>query len=357
MKKITISLACLFSIAIGIIAWNLYHYKHGSFKLEPKADFYLIYPDHIESYELTGNQTSLLSSQKLPNEDYFGSGANFSLEDNTLVYSDEGYKFSIGTIVTIDFDRGKIHRQPSKYATLISGSDGRYFYTAGVFDKVVQFDSQLKLVNEADLPEFFNPTGNIQVDQEMIYLVGTENNPDDPENWKNQLVWIDKKSMKLAGSLHLDRKMTVQEGYLLNGILYLPIIANTADDYTMSESKQVLTFDTRTKKFATIDLENPAPTRIYPLNSSHTILIEHDGYTTEDIRFTIYDTKTDQESIHVFPDIMYDYPAISHLEALDDERLLFIVGDQLYLYNWKTKTILNQLTLPSEYLTGMWMQK
>ncbi|MGQ7461306.1 hypothetical protein ACTGZQ_01945 [Streptococcus suis] len=355
MKKIILMLALISTFVAGVLAWKFISYKHASFKPDAKADFYLIYPGHINSYKLKGDQPTLLTSQELPSKNYLGSGTNFTLGKNTLIFSEAGFKFTIGNIVSLDFDSGKILRQPSKYATVTSGSDGKYFYTAGVTDKLAQFDNKLKLIKEVDLPEFFHPTGSLHMDDKTIYLVGTEHNPDDPDNWKELLVLVDKESMKVSESLYFDRKMTVQYSYLMNGILYLPIIAYANDNGDMSESKQILTFDTDTKKFATINIEQPSPARIHSLNSSNSFLIEHDGYTTNDIRFTIYDTKTGKESSHVFPDVNPSYLTVSHLQSLDDERLLLIVGDQLYLYNWKTKEVLNQMSLDSDYITGIWL--
>ncbi|MFH0384053.1 hypothetical protein ACHBIF_00505 [Streptococcus sp. A11] len=357
MKKILLVLALISTIAAGVLAWNFISYKHAHFKPDAQADFYLLYPGHIDSYKLNGDQPSLLASQELPSKDYLGSGPNFTLGKNTLVFSEAAFKYTSGNIVSLDFASGKINRQPSKYATVTSGSDGNYFYTAGISDKLVQFDAQLKPVKEVDLPKFFNPTGRINMDDKTIYLVGTEHNPDDPDNWKELLVLVDKETMKVSESLYFDRKMTVQDSYLMNGILYLPVIAYTAANGDMSESKHILTFDTSTKKFATIDIKQPAPARIHSLNSDTSFLIEHDGYITKDIRFTIYNTKTGDESFHVIPDANPNYLTITHLKVLDEERLVFIVGDQLYLYNWQTKQVLSQTPLASDYLSGIWVTK
>lgn len=356
MKKIVVAIISLVILATSLIAWKLITYKNGEFQPNSQANFYIIYPGKIDSYKLETDQPILLESQALPEPDYLGSGTNFTLDNRHLLFSNYAHKYSNSNLVSIDFENGKILRQPSKYSTNISGTDGEFFYTASPHG-VAKFDKELKHLKDAKLPEYFNPNPTIMIDDNTIYLVGTENIPDNPDNWKQLLILVDKQTMTVSETIELDKTMGLHSGYLMNNILYLPIISYTSESLEYTQSQQVLTFNTQSKSIDLIELSNPSPAKMHSLDSDSHILIEHDGYTTNDIRFTIYDTKTGDESFHVFPDVNPSYLTVSHLQSLDDERLLFIVGDQLYLYNWKTKEVLNQMSLDSDYITGIWVTK
>lgn len=354
MKKIIAVILSLTLLAVGVIVWSLATVGKGQFQPEPQADFYLVYSGHIDSYELTGEKPNLLQSQKLPSQDYLGFGTNYCLENRYLVFANDHQKFTPNYLISLDFDSGKILRQPSKYSTYITGADEDSLYTAGAYGSLAEFNKELKLQDKTALPENFIPDPHILVTDDKIYIKGFENTIPS----KNVLLAIDKKDPSQTQSFYYQQEFNLHEGALLNQTIYLPVFSTSqAESDTGTPSNLLLTFDTQTESFGQIVLEQTSPTRVSLLGKGPHLLIEHDGYTTQDIRFTIYNTETKEESLHVFPYTPSDYLTISHLEALDDERLLFIVGDQLYLYNWKTKKILSQTTLASDYLSGIWVTK
>lgn len=356
MKKLIYLLTLITVLVLGFIGFKLLNYQQASIELQENATFYIIYPNKIESFQLINGVPSLISSQDMEQENYFGSGRTSILQDRYLMFSNNEAKSISENIVSLDFQEGKITRSPTKYFSYINGSDQDYFYTLSA-NRLTAFDTNGNEVKHLELPKNFMSMPNIMTDTgDFLVVAGEEIVVDHPELAKNFLYIINKKEFKLTDKVEYDYSYRTYAGLMKNGMVYQPISSYYYGDEQQDISYDLLRFHPVSKEVDIISLSNLTPYQIHDLQSDRLILIEHDSYISQYPHFTLYDTETGQESYHPFPNLTLPYGASFKVQLLNAEQLLFIYGDQLLVYNFKTSTIVSQTSLSSENISGIWVK-
>ncbi len=358
MKKFLIAFLTIFTLVVGFLTWKFLSYSHGKLELHQEASFYILYPDKVEAFQLDNGKPELLATQKMESDQYFGMGENHILHNRYLVYSNDGIKSLGENIVSIDFETGKITRQPSKYYSYITGADSHFLYTATSFRGITAFDSKAKQVKQATLPEnFLIEPALITSDDEPLFINGFEYTIGQPDKTrKNMLYVLDKDQLAVQEKIPYDNSAITSSGKLVDGVIYLPVrtYAPSADEE--QPSYDLLTYDIQDKKWDELALTKPSPITIHAAYSDRYLLIEHDSGEEKEIRLTVLDLATGNQAFFAHPVLSSYYYSISDVRFLDEETLLIIYGDQLLIYNWKTAETLSQTILSSEYISGIWIQ-
>lgn len=151
MKKLIYLLSLITIFVLGFLGFKLLNYQQASIELQENATFYIISPDKIEAFQLSNGVPSLISSQDMEQENYFGSGRTSILQDRYLMFSNNEAKSISENIVSLDFQEGKITRSPTKYFSYINGSDQDYFYTLSA-NRLTAFDTNGNEVKHLELP-------------------------------------------------------------------------------------------------------------------------------------------------------------------------------------------------------------
>lgn len=356
MKKLLICIVLLSCLVFPFIGWKLYAYQHNAITLTSEADFYLVYPGKVETFQLNGQEPQLLHTQKMNSEGYFGSGENYVIDNRYLVFANDQQKFINDNLISIDFNTGTVLRKPSQYSSYISGTDGQDFYTAGPYHILAQFDKQFETRQTHVLNDDFIPSAPVMVDQTSVYLTGfvkdfTQEGPEE-----NVLIVFDKKDFSKQEVFKYDNTITTGEGLLVNGTIYLPNLGKKTSEYTeIEQSSELLTFDTKTKTFSSVTLEHPSPNTLHALKDQKLLLIEHQNGMFSPISFTIYNTQTGHESYHRLDELNPRPYYIDHIRQIDDKRLMIILANQLLIYNMEAKNIISQSTLSEDYVSGVWI--
>ncbi|HEL1770543.1 hypothetical protein [Streptococcus suis] len=356
MKKIIICITLLSCLVFPFIGWKLYAYQHNKISLTENADFYLVYPDKVEAFQLNGQEPELLHTQKMNSEGYFGSGENYILEDRYLVFGNDHQKFIHDNLISIDFQDGTVLRKPSKHSTSISGTDGQSFYTAGAYHHLVQFDKQFEATQTLALNDDFILHAPVYVDDTSVYLTGVvrELNQDGTE--ENVLIVFDKKDFSKQEVFKYDNSIATGDGLLVNRTIYLTIWGKKAPEYEDGQvPNELLTFDTRSKTFSSIKLEHPSPSTLHALKDENLLLIEHQNGMFSPLSFTIYNTQTGEQSYHTLKNLNPRPHYIDHIRQIDDKRLMIILANQLLIYDMEAKSIISQTTLSEDYVSGVWI--
>ncbi|HFU3968101.1 TPA: hypothetical protein ACGO2F_001710 [Streptococcus suis] len=356
MKKIIICITLLSCLVFPFIGWKLYAYQHNKISLTENADFYLVYPGKVETFQLNGQEPELLHTQKMNSEGYFGSGKNYILEDRYLVFGNDHQKFIHDNLISIDFQDGTVLRKPSKHSTSISGTDGQSFYTAGAYHHLVQFDKQFEATQTLALNDDFILHAPVYVDDTSVYLTGVvrELNQDGTE--ENVLIMFDKKDFSKQEIFKYDNSIATGDGLLVNGTIYLTIFGKRAPEYEDGQvPNELLTFDTKSKSFSSVTLEHPSPSTLHALKDEKLLLIEHQNGMFSPLSFTIYNTQTGEQSYHTLKDLNPRPHYIDHIRQIDDKRLMIILANQLLIYDMEAKSIINQTTLSEDYVSGVWI--
>ncbi|HFR3627819.1 TPA: hypothetical protein ACHVD0_001204 [Streptococcus suis] len=338
MKKIIICITLLSCLVFPFIGWKLYAYQHNKIQLTEKADFYLVYPGKVETFQLNRQDPKLLHSQQMNSQGYFGSGENYILEDRYLVFGNDHQKFIHDNLISIDFQDGTVLRKPSKHSTSISGTDGNHFYTAGAYHTLAQFDKQFESIQTLVLNDDFIPNDPVMVDQTSVYLTGFV------KDFSKQEVF------------EYDNTIFTGPGILTKGTIYIPSFGKKALEYEdIQESNELLTFDTKTKTFSSVALEHPSPSTLHALKDENLLLIEHQNGMFSPLSFTIYNTQTGEQSYHTLKDLNPRPHYIDHIRQIDDKRLLIILANQLLIYDRKSQKIVSQTSLSEDYVSGVWI--
>ncbi|HEP1803785.1 TPA: hypothetical protein VB840_001228 [Streptococcus suis] len=356
MKKLLICIVLLSCLVFPFIGWKLYAYQHNKIQLTEKADFYLVYPSKVESFQLNGQEPVLLHTQKMNSEGYFGSGENYVIDNRYLVFANDQQKFINDNLISIDFNTGTVLRKPSKHSTSISGTDGQDFYTAGPFHTLAQFDKQFETRQTHVLNDDFIPNDPVMVDQTSVYLTGfvkdfTQEGPEE-----NVLVVFDKKDFSKQEVFKYDNTIFTGPGILTKDTIYIPSFGKKAPEYEDGQvPNELLTFDTRSKTFSSIKLEHPSPSTLHALKDQNLLLIEHQNGMFSPLSFTIYNTQTGEQSYHTLKDLNPRPHYIDHIRQIDDKRLMIILANQLLIYDIKFEKIVSQSTLSEDYVSGVWI--
>ncbi|MGU7901149.1 hypothetical protein ACS6ZL_06060 [Streptococcus suis] len=356
MKKIIICIVLLSCLVFPFIGWKLYAYQHNKISLTENADFYLVYPGKVETFQLNGQEPVLLHTQKMNSEGYFGSGENYILEDRYLVFGNDHQKFIHDNLISIDFTDGTVLRKPSKHSTSVSGTDGQSFYTAGAYHHLVQFDKQFEATQTLALNDDFILHAPVYVGDTSVYLTGVvrELNQDGTE--ENVLIVFDKKDFSKQEVFKYDNSIATGDGLLVNGTIYLTIFGKRAPEYEDGQvPNELLTFDTKSKSFSSVTLEHPSPSTLHALKDENLLLIEHQNGMFSPLSFTIYNTQTGEQSYHTLKDLNPRPHYIDHIRQIDDKRLLIILANQLLIYDRKSQKIVSQTTLSEDYVSGVWI--
>ncbi|WP_099809072.1 hypothetical protein [Streptococcus suis] len=356
MKKIIICIVLLSCLVFPFIGWKLYAYQHNKISLTENADFYLVYPGKVETFQLNGQEPVLLHTQKMNSQGYFGSGKNYILEDRYLVFGNDHQKFIHDNLISIDFQDGTVLRKPSKHSTSISGTDGQSFYTAGAYHHLVQFDKQFEATQTLALNDDFILHAPVYVGDASVYLTGVirELNQDGTE--ENVLIMFDKKDFSKQEIFKYDNSIATGDGLLVNGTIYLTIFGKRAPEYEDGQvPNELLTFDTKSKSFSSVTLEHPSPSTLHALKDEKLLLIEHQNGMFSPLSFTIYNTQTGEQSYHTLKDLNPRPHYIDHIRQIDDKRLLIILANQLLIYDRKSQKIVSQTTLSEDYVSGVWI--
>ncbi|HEM4293762.1 TPA: hypothetical protein U1X32_001220 [Streptococcus suis] len=356
MKKIIICITLLSCLVFPFIGWKLYAYQHNKISLTENADFYLVYPSKVESFQLNGQDPKLLHSQQMNSQGYFGSGENYILEDRYLVFGNDHQKFIHDNLISIDFQDGTVLRKPSKHSTSISGTDGNHFYTAGAYHTLAQFDKQFESIQTLVLNDDFILHAPVYVDDTSVYLTGVvrELNQDGTE--ENVLIVFDKKDFSKQEVFEYDNTIFTGPGILTKGTIYIPSFGKKALEYEdIQESNELLTFDTKTKTFSSVTLEHPSPSTLHALKDENLLLIEHQNGMFSPLSFTIYNTQTSEQSYHTLKDLNPRPHYIDHIRQIDDKRLLIILANQLLIYDMEANSIISQTTLSDDHVSGVWI--
>ncbi|HEM4583779.1 TPA: hypothetical protein U1Z64_000162 [Streptococcus suis] len=356
MKKLLICIVLLSCLVFPFIGWKLYAYQHNTITLTSEADFYLVYPGKVETFQLNGHEPELLHTQKMNSEGYFGSGKNYVIDNQYLVFANDQQKFINDNLISIDFNTGTVLRKPSQYSSYISGTDGQDFYTAGPYHILAQFDKQFETRQTHILNDDFIPNDPVMVDQTSVYLTGfvkdfTQEGPEE-----NVLIVFDKKDFSKQEVFKYDNTIVTGEGLWVNGTIYLPNLGKKTSEYTdIEQSSELLTFDTKTKTFSSVTLEHPSPSTLHALKDQKLLLIEHQNGMFSPISFTIYNTQTGQESYHRLDELNPRPYYIDHVRQLDGNRLLLILAGKALIYDWQAKKVLSQTILSEDYVSGVWV--
>ncbi|HEM6023684.1 TPA: hypothetical protein U2B60_001595 [Streptococcus suis] len=356
MKKLIICIVLLSCLVFPFIGWKLYAYQHNKIQLTENVDFYLIYPGKVEAFQLNGQEPELLHTQKMSSESYFGSGENYVIDNRHLVFANDQQKFINDNLISIDFNTGTVLRKPSRYSSYISGTDGQDFYTAGPYHHLVQFDKQFKDIQTLVLNDDFIPNAPVMADQTSVYLTGFVKDFSQNGSEENVLVMFDKKDFSKQEVFEYDNTLATGDGLLVNGTIYLPVFGKKALEYEDGQvPSELLTFDTKTKTFSSVTLEHPSPSTLHALKDENLLLIEHQNGMFSPISFTIYNTKTGEESYHTLKDLNPRPHYIDHIRQIDDQRLMIILANQLLIYDMKTQKIVSQTTLSEDYVSAVWI--
>ncbi|HFU3984274.1 TPA: hypothetical protein ACGO2X_000532 [Streptococcus suis] len=356
MKKLIICIVLLSCLVFPFIGWKLYAYQHNKIQLTEKADFYLIYPGKVEAFQLNGQEPELIHTQKMSSESYFGSGENYILEDRYLVFGNDHQKFVHDNLISIDFTDGTVLRKPSKHSTSISGTDGKSFYTAGAYHTLAQFDKQFETSQTHILNDDFIPNAPVMADQTSVYLTGFVKDFSQNGSEENVIVMFDKKNFSKQEVFEYDNTIATGDGLLVNGTIYLPIFGKKAPEYEDGQvPSELLTFDTKTKTFSSVTLDHPSPNTLHALKDENLLLIEHQNGMFSPLSFTIYNTKTGEESYHTLKDLNPRPHYIDHIRQIDDQYLMIILANQLLIYDMKTQKIVSQTTLSEDYVSAVWI--
>lgn len=356
MKKLLICIVLLSCLVFPFIGWKLYAYQHNTITLTSEADFYLVYPGKVEAFQLNGQEPQLLHTQKMNSQGYFGSGQNYILEDRYLVFGNDHQKFIHDNLISIDFKDGTVLRKPSKHSTSVSGTDGQSFYTAGAYHHLVQFDKQFETTQTLALNDDFILHAPVYVDDTSVYLTGVvrELNQDGTE--ENVLIVFDKKDFSKQEIFKYDNSIATGDGLLVNGTIYLTILGKKAPEYEDGQvPNKLLTFDTKSKSFSSVTLEHPSPSTLHALKDKKLLLIEHQNGVFSPLSFTIYNTQTGEQSYHTLKDLNPRPHYIDHIRQIDDKRLMIILANQLLIYDMEAKSIISQITLSEDYVSGVWI--
>ncbi|HEM3725498.1 TPA: hypothetical protein U1D16_000885 [Streptococcus suis] len=356
MKKIIICIVLLSCLVFPFIGWKLYAYQHNAITLTSEADFYLVYPGKVEAFQLNGQEPQLLHTQKMNSEGYFGSGKNYILEDRYLVFANDQQKFINDNLISIDFNTGTVLRKPSKYSSYISGTDGQDFYTAGPYHHLVQFDKQFENIQTLVLNDDFIPNAPVMADQTSVYLTGIVKDFSQNGSEENVLVVFDKKDFSKQEVFEYDNTLATGEGLLVKEQIYLPSLGKKTSSYEeIQQSSELLTFDTKTKTFSSVTLEHPSPSTLHALKDENLLLIEHQNGMFSPISFTIYNTKTGEESYHTLKDLNPRPHYIDHIRQIDDQYLMIILANKLLIYDMEAQKIVSQTTLSEDYVSAVWL--
>ncbi|MDW8760164.1 hypothetical protein Q7W32_10095 [Streptococcus suis] len=356
MKKLIICIVLLSCLVFPFIGWKLYAYQHNTITLTSEADFYLVYPGKVETFQLNSQEPELLHTQKMNSEGYFGSGENYVLDNRYLVFANDQQKFINDNLISIDFNTGTVLRKPSQYSSYISGTDGQDFYTAGPDHTLAQFDKQFETRQTFVLNDDFIPSTPVMVDQTSVYLTGfvkdfTQEGPEE-----NVLVVFDKKDFSKQEVFKYDNTIATGEGLLVNATIYLPNLGKKTSEYEdIEQSSELLTFDTRSKTFSSIKLEHPSPSTLHALKDEKLLLIEHQNGMFSPLSFTIYNTQTGEESYHTLKDLNPRPHYIDHIRQIDDQYLMIILANQLLIYDMKAQKVVSQTTLSEDYVSAVWI--
>ncbi|HEL2278186.1 TPA: hypothetical protein TZI89_000649 [Streptococcus suis] len=356
MKKIIICITLLSCLVFPFIGWKLYAYQHNKISLTENADFYLVYPGKVEAFQLNGQEPQLLHSQKMNSEGYFGSGENYVIDNQYLVFANNQQKFINDNLISIDFNTGTVLRKPSQYSSYISGTDGQDFYTAGPFHTLAQFDKQFETRQTLVLNDDFIPNAPVMVDQTSVYLTGFVKDFTQNGSEENVLVIFDKKDFSKQEVFEYDNTIFTGPGILTKGTIYIPSFGKKALEYEdIQESNELLTFDTKTKTFSSVTLEHPSPSTLHALKDENLLLIEHHNGMFSPLSFTIYNTQTGEQSYHTLKELNPRPHYIDHIRQIDDKRLLIILANQLLIYDMKSQKIVSQTSLSEDYVSGVWI--
>ncbi|MGQ7453673.1 hypothetical protein ACTGXK_09345 [Streptococcus suis] len=356
MKKLIICIVLLSCLVFPFIGWKLYAYQHNTITLTSEADFYLVYPGKVETFQLNSQEPELLRTQKMNSEGYFGSGENYVIDNRYLVFANDQQKFINDNLISIDFNTGTVLRKPSQYSSYISGTDGQDFYTAGPYHILAQFDKQFETRQTHVLNDDFIPSAPVMVDQTSVYLTGfvkdfTQEGPEE-----NVLIVFDKKDFSKQEVFKYDNTTATGEGLWVNGTIYLPNLGKKTSEYTeIEQSSELLTFDTKTKTFSSVTLEHPSPSTLHALKDQKLLLIEHQNGMFSPISFTIYNTQTGEQSYHTLKDLNPRPHYIDHIRQIDDKCLMIILANQLLIYDMEARNIISQTTLSEDYVSGVWI--
>lgn len=356
MKKIIICIVLLSCLVFPFIGWKLYAYQHNTITLTSEADFYLVYPGKVETFQLNSQEPELLRTQKMNSEGYFGSGENYVIDNRYLVFANDQQKFINDNLISIDFNTGTVLRKPSQYSSYISGTDGQDFYTAGPYHILAQIDKQFETRQTHVLNDDFIPSAPVMVDQTSVYLTGfvkdfTQEGPEE-----NVLIVFDKKDFSKQEVFKYDNTIATGEGLWVNGTIYLPNLGKKTSEYTeIEQSSELLTFDTKTKTFSSVTLEHPSPSTLHALKDQKLLLIEHQNGMFSPISFTIYNTQTGEQSYHTLKDLNPRPHYIDHIRQIDDKCLMIILANQLLIYDMEARNIISQTTLSEDYVSGVWI--
>ncbi|HFU4221951.1 TPA: hypothetical protein ACGO80_000792 [Streptococcus suis] len=356
MKKIIICIVLLSCLVFPFIGWKLYAYQHNKISLTENADFYLVYPGKVEAFQLNGQEPQLLHSQKMSSEGYFGSGENYVIDNQYLVFANNQQKFINDNLISIDFNTGTVLRKPSQYSSYISGTDGQDFYTAGPFHTLAQFDKQFETIQTLVLNDDFIPNAPVMVDQTSVYLTGfvKDFSQEGPE--ENVLVVFDKKDFSKQEVFEYDNTLATGEGLLVKEQIYLPSLGKKTSSYEeIQQSSELLTFDTKTKTFSSVTLEHPSPSTLHALKDQNLLLIEHQNGMFSPISFTIYNTQTGEKSYHTLKDLNPRPHYIDHIRQIDDQYLMIILANKLLIYDMEAQKIVSQTTLSEDYVSAVWI--
>ncbi|HFI0641671.1 TPA: hypothetical protein ACGO14_001604 [Streptococcus suis] len=356
MKKIIICIVLLSCLVFPFIGWKLYAYQHNKIQLVENADFYLIYPSKVEAFQLNGQEPELIHTQKMNSEGYFGSGENYVIDNRYLVFANDQQKFINDNLISIDFNTGTVLRKPSQYSSYISGTDGQDFYTAGPFHTLAQFDKQFETSQTHILNDDFIPNAPVMVDQTSVYLTGFVKDFSKNGSEENVLVMFDKKDFSKQEVFEYDNTIFTGPGILTKGTIYIPSFGKKALEYEDGQvPSELLTFDTKTKTFSSVTLEHPSPSTLHALKDEKLLLIEHQNGMFSPLSFTIYNTKTGEESYHTLKDLNPRPHYIDHIRQIDDQYLMIILANQLLIYDMKTQKIVSQITLSEDYVSAVWI--
>ncbi|HFI0393670.1 TPA: hypothetical protein ACGOYV_000427 [Streptococcus suis] len=356
MKKLIICIVLLSCLVFPFIGWKLYAYQHNKIQLTENADFYLIYPGKVEAFQLNGQEPELLYTQKMNSEGYFGSGENYVIDNRYLVFANDQQKFINDNLISIDFNTGTVLRKPSQYSSHISGTDGQDFYTAGPFNTLAQFDKQFETSQTHVLNDDFIPNAPVMVDQTSVYLTGFVKDFSQNGSEENVLVVFDKKDFSKQEVFEYDNTLATGEGLLVKEQIYLPSLGKKTSSYEeIQQSSELLTFDTKTKTFSSVTLEHPSPSTLHALKDENLFLIEHQNGMFSPLSFTIYNTKTGEESYHTLKDLNPRPHYIDHIRQIDDQYLMIILANKLLIYDMEAQKIISQTTLSEDYVSAVWI--
>ena len=334
------------------------------FSVTDDADFYVVYTDSINSYQLDGGSISEMSSSQLPVAEFVNTWfSKGEFAGRYLVFSEDELKGESHkpAIVSIDFEKGSVKKTPTSYfAYTGAGTSDQYFYTFQATTEdggLHAFDQQGKHVDSYVFDESTTPASQFAGRDGRLYLSATQETSDGM-HYEHKLFTFEEKAGQLTqvDELLLDDDSEWLYGFTSNELidqkLFLPVTARrNRATYESIPDNRVLVLDLISKEKNFIELPESYPNLIFKSKNLEHLMVVHESSMLGKVGLSVVNT-TSQESYFL------DIGQALHVNELDtidivsvnttkDNKLLVLAGDTLLAYDLDSGQLLSTLEVGS----------